>query len=69
MWTIIKLLTSLADAFPALKDIALDVISALKSWSSSSRKRRKDEEADLAIARVERSLRESQSREQSKADK
>ena len=58
MWALIKLLTSLSQSFPMLKDILQDIASALTSWKINQRRIAKDEAVDRAIADAQRKLRD-----------
>ena len=58
MWAIIKLLTSLSQSFPMLKDLLQDIASALTAWKASKRRVAKDEAVDRAIADARRKLRD-----------
>ena len=69
MLSILRLLASLAEAMPALKDIIRDVASMLTEWNASRRLREKNEEADIAINDVMDRLRKSQLRERKPTDK
>jgi hypothetical protein len=60
MLSILKLLASLAEAIPALKDIIKDVSGMLTEWNASRRLRDKDEAVDTAIDDVRDRLRKSQ---------
>ena len=46
----------------------MDIASAFQSMQAESRRRAKDEAVDIAIADVERRLRDSQSRQRTDAD-
>ena len=68
MWAIIKLLASLSESIPALRDIFMDIASAFQSMQAESRRRAKDEAVDIAIFDVERKLRDSQSGQRKDVD-
>ena len=68
MWAIIKLLASLSASIPALREIFMDIASALQSMQAESRRRAKDEAVDIAISDVERKLRDSQSGQRKDVD-
>ena len=68
MWAIIKLLASLSASIPALRDIFMDIASALQSMQAASRRRAKDEAVDIAISDIERKLRDSQSGQRKDVD-
>ena len=69
MLSILRLLASLAEAMPALKDIIRDVASMLTEWNASRRLREKNEEADIAINDVMDRLRKSQLPKRKPTDK
>ena len=66
MLAILKLLASLAEAIPALKDIIRDVAGMLTEWNANRRLRDKDEAVDIAINDITDRMRESQLRKRSK---
>jgi len=68
VWAILKLLASLSESIPALREIFMDIASALQSMQAESRRRAKDEAVDIAISDVERKLRDSQSGQRKDAD-
>jgi hypothetical protein len=69
MLAVLKLLASLAEAIPALKDILRDVAGMLTEWNASRRLREKNEEADIAINDVMDRLRKSQLPKRKPTDK
>jgi hypothetical protein len=66
MLAILKLLASLAEAIPALKDIIMDVAGMLTEWNASRRLRDKDEAVDIAINDITNRMRNAQLRKRSK---
>ena len=68
MWAILKLLASLSDAIPALREIFMDIASGLKAMQAASRLASKNEAVDDSIFAVERKLRDSQSGQRDKID-
>ena len=52
MLSLVKLLASLADAIPALKDIIKDVCGMLQEWKARRRLNEKQAAADRAISDV-----------------
>ena len=69
MLSILKLLASLAEAIPALKDIIKDVAGMLTEWNASRRLRNKNAQADIAINDVMDRLRKSQLPKRKQTDK
>ena len=66
MLSILKLLASLSEAIPALKDIIRDVAGMLTEWNASRRLRDKDEAVDIAINDITNRMRDAQLRKRSK---
>ena len=69
MWAIIKLLASLSESIPALRDIFMDIASAFQSMQAESRRRAKDAAVDDNISAVLRKrMRDAQLRQRKDAD-
>ena len=68
MLSLVKLLASLADAIPALKDIVKDLISMIGQWRASSNRARKHEELDVNISLIHQRMRDAQLRQRKPFD-
>jgi hypothetical protein len=68
MLSVIKLLASLADAIPALKDILKDVCGMLQEWQARRRFNEKQAAADIAINDVMSRMRDKDLRQHPDTD-
>jgi hypothetical protein len=57
VWQLIKLLNSLAVSFPALATFLKGIAAGLQRMQAQARREKKDEAVDVAIADVERRMR------------